>query len=92
MAVCGADLSHTKLEHSEAEKLLDLSQYIFLFTMHQSSSSGSDLHSKLKFFESPLRPEFGEANSLRGPLKSPKYTKRCGQWFSQPSLSTLAGM
>ena len=36
--------AHNKL--SEAEKLLDLSQYIFLFTIHQSSSS--NLHCKLK--------------------------------------------
>ena len=44
LALCGADLgSDPTLPHSkltEAEKLLDLSQYyIFLFTMHQSSSS-----------------------------------------------------
>ena len=30
---------HNKL--SEAEKLLDLSQHIFIFTMHQSSSSNN---------------------------------------------------
>ena len=36
--------AHSKL--SEAEKLLDVSQYIFLFTMYQSSSS--DLHFERK--------------------------------------------
>ena len=42
LAVCGVDLwikLTTNSRVSEAEKLLDLSQYIFLFTMHQSSSS-----------------------------------------------------
>ena len=47
LAVCGADLGSKLTTNSLRQiKLLDLSQYIFLFTMHRSSSS--NLHCKLK--------------------------------------------
>ena len=47
LAVCGADLgSELTISSLRQKKLLDLSQYIFLFSMHQSSSSKT--HCKLK--------------------------------------------
>ena len=53
--------AHNKL--CEAVKLLGLSQYIFLFTMHQSSSSKS--HYKAEIDENPVWPEFWTSQVFR---------------------------